>query len=146
KIQTIFETAGKGPPTGTSLFSRGAQIGGLAMMFNSGKEGDFIGFTAGATLAIGPLAFAKLATNPKGIKFLTAGFKLKPGASGLVPNAVRMTRLLRSIEKKEDKRRLVAARKLQQQRRKGVIRGQFRTAKARTQQQFETARQRQLSR
>ena len=105
KIQTIFETAGKAPPTGASLFSRGAQVGGLALMYNSGKEGDIIGFTAGATLAIGPLAFAKLATNPKGVKFLTAGFKLKPGASGLIPNAVRMVRLLREINKKENKER-----------------------------------------
>ena len=146
KIQTIFETAGKVPPGATVLFTRGAQFGGVLMMWNSGKEGDFIGFTAGAALAIGPLAFAKLATNPKGIKFLTAGFKLKPGASGLVPNAVRMTRLLRSINKKEDNRNLRAARKLQQQRRKGVISGQFRTAKARTQQQFEAVKQRQLNR
>ena len=105
KIQTIFDIAGKAPPTGASLFSRGAQVGGLALMYNSGKEGDIIGFTAGATLAIGPLAFAKLATNPKGVKFLTAGFKLKPGASGLVPNAVRMVRLLREINKKENRQR-----------------------------------------
>ncbi len=105
RIQTIFETAGKTPPSGASLFSRGAQVGGLALMYKSGKEGDFVGFTAGATLAIGPLAFAILATNPKGVKFLTAGFKLKPGASGLVPNAVRMIRLLREINKKENRQR-----------------------------------------
>lgn len=100
RIQSLFDIAGKSPPTGASLFSRGAQLGGLAMMYESGKSGDFVGFTAGSALAIGPLAFAKLATNPKGIKLLTSGLKLKPGASGLVPNAVRMVRLLREIDKK----------------------------------------------
>lgn len=111
RIQTIFETAGKAPPTGASLFSRGAQVGGLALMYKSGKEGDIIGFTAGSVLAIGPLAFAKLATNPKGVKLLTAGFRMKPGASGLVPNAVRMVRLLRSINAKENKGRIAALRR-----------------------------------
>ena len=101
RIQSLFDIAGKAPPSGTSLFSRSAQIGGLALMYKSGKEGDFIGFTAGSVLAIGPLAFAKLATSPRGVKFLTAGFKMKPGASGLVPNAVRMIRLLREINKRE---------------------------------------------
>lgn len=106
KIQSLFDIAGKAPPTGVSLFSRSAQVGGLALMYKSGKEGDFIGFTAGAILAIGPLAFAKLATTPGGVKFLTTGFKMKPGASGLVPNAVRMIRLLRSINEKENKQRI----------------------------------------
>lgn len=106
KIQSVFEIAGKAPPSGASLFSRGAQIGGLAMMYESGKEGDFVGFTAGSALAIGPLAFAKLATSPKGIKFLTSGFKMKPGASGLVPNAVRMVRLLREIDSQGERARL----------------------------------------
>ena len=115
KIQTIFDIAGKAPPTGASLFSRGAQVGGLVMMYNSGKEGDIIGFTAGGVLAIGPLAFAKLATTPKGVKFLTAGFKMKPGASGIVPNAVRMIRTLKEINRKENKQKLVAL-KLEQRR------------------------------
>lgn len=115
KIRTIFEIAGKTPPTGASLFSRGAQIGGLAMMYNSGKEGDFIGFTAGATLAVGPLAFAKLATNPRGIKFLTRGFKMKPGASGLVPLAVRMVKLVEQIAQTENRQRqTLEQRKLQE--------------------------------
>lgn len=106
KIQALFNVAGKAPPSGTSLFSRSAQVGGLALMYKSGKEGDFIGFTAGATLAMGPLAFAKLATNPRGIKLLTAGFKMKPGASGLVPNTIRMVKLLRDINRKEQKETL----------------------------------------
>jgi hypothetical protein len=105
KVQQLFEQAGKSPPTGASLFSRGAQIAGIPLMYNSGKEGDFVGFTAGAALTLGPMAFARLATNPKGIKFLTAGLKLKPGASGAVPNAVRAIKLLREMDKIEDKRR-----------------------------------------
>ncbi|KKL27281.1 hypothetical protein LCGC14_2386690, partial [marine sediment metagenome] len=117
RIQSLFDIAGKTPPSGASLFARGAQIGGLAMMYQSGKEGDFIGFTGGAILAIGPLAFAKLATTRQGVKLLTAGFKLKPGASGLVPNAVRMVRLLRNINERENRQRLAEERKRSQQQR-----------------------------
>jgi hypothetical protein len=91
KIQNLFETAGKAPPGGYTLLSRGGQVLGLKMMYDSGKQGDTLGFTAGATLAIGPI--------------LTAGFKLKPGASGLVPNAVRAVRVLREIDKKEASQR-----------------------------------------
>ena len=106
KIQDLFETAGKAPPTGASLFARGAQVAGLIKMYDSGKQGDFLGFTAGAGLALGPLAFAKLATNPGGIKLLATGLKLKPGASGLIPNAARMVRLLRDINRREDNQKL----------------------------------------
>ena len=120
KIQTLFDIAGKAPPTGASLFSRGAQVYGVTKMYQGSKEGDFVGFTIGATMALGPLAFAKLATNPKGVKFLTAGFKMKPGATGLVPNVVRIIRLLRDINKKEDKQRLAV---LKQERLKRHIRG-----------------------
>lgn len=113
-IQTIFETAGKTPPTGTSLYSRGAQIAGVVMMAKGYKEGDYIGFTAGATLTMGPLAFAKLAVNPRGVKLLIKGFNLRPGASGLIPLAARMIKLRNQINNME-KRQLKAIenRKLQ---------------------------------
>lgn len=117
KLQNLFEVAGKTPGGGTSLFSRSAQLGGLAMMYQGAKEGDFVGFTAGSTLAIGPLAFAKLATSPKGIKALTAGFRMKAGAKGLVPNAVRMVRLLKDIDKTEQKRKAAQRKELERQRR-----------------------------
>ena len=87
------------------------------MMYKSGKEGDFIGFTAGATLAFGPLAFARLATNPKGIKLLTQGFKMKPGASGLVPLVARAVKLTEQIVETENRqRRTIEKRKLQKRR------------------------------
>jgi len=101
KIQDLFAIAGKTAPSGAALFSRGAQTLGVVKMWQGAKDGDFVGFSAGAAMAIGPLAFAKLATNPKGVKLLTAGFKMKPGASGLVPTMARMTRLLRDITRKE---------------------------------------------
>lgn len=106
KIQSLFSIAGKAPPRGVSLFSRGAQLGGLALMYDSGKEGDAIGFTAGATLAIGPMAFARLATTPGGVKFLTSGFRLKPGAEALGSFAARATKRLVDLDKKNDKQRL----------------------------------------
>ena len=121
KIQTLFDIAGKVPPTGVSLFSRGAQVYGVTKMYQGGKEGDFVGFTIGATLALGPLAFAKLATHPKGVKFLTAGFKIKPGASGLVPNTVRIIRLLRDINRKENKEQASILK--QKMRQKRIARG-----------------------
>ncbi len=108
KIQDLFTIAGKTPPTGASLFSRGAQTLGVVKIWQGAKAGDIIGITSGGILSIGPLAFAKLATHPLGIKLLTAGFKLKPGASGLVPNAVRMVRLLREINTRQNKERLRA--------------------------------------
>jgi len=120
KIQTIFERAGKAPPTGASLFSRGAQVYGVTKMYQGSTEGDFVGFTIGATMALGPLAFAKLATHPTGVKFLTAGFKMKPGASGLVPNTVRIIRLLRDINEKENKQRIAI---LKQERLRRHIKG-----------------------
>ncbi len=121
KIQTLFATAGKAPPKGASLFSRGTQLGGLALMYNSGKKGDVIGFTAGATLALGPMAFARLATTPGGVKFLTAGFRLKPGAAALVPFAARATKLLVDLDKKTDRQR-VRTLKLQEARRNAIRR------------------------
>ena len=105
KIQSVFEIAGKAPPSGTSLFSRGAQIGGLAMMVKGYKDGDYIGFTTGSVLALGPLAFAKLATNPRGVRLITSGLKLKPGASGLAPTAARMVKLLQQINRQQRPKR-----------------------------------------
>ena len=110
-IQSVFNIAGRKPPTGAALFSRGAQVGGLAMLYRGAKEGIGLGITAGGLLAIGPDAFARLSTNPKGIKLLTAGFRMKPGATGLVPNAVRMVRLLKEMDRKENKVRLSAVRR-----------------------------------
>ena len=105
KVQDLFTLVGKAPPVGASLFSRGAQTLGVVKMWQGAKAADFIGITAGGLLTIGPLAFAKLATTPKGIKFLTAGLKIKPGATGFIPNAVRMVRLLREMKKKENQQR-----------------------------------------
>ena len=105
KIQTLFNIAGKKPPSGLSLFSRGAQTVGAVKIWQGAKAGDIIGITTGGVMAVGPLAFAKLATTPGGIKALTLGFKIKPGASALVPNAVRMVKILQGIAIDEEKQR-----------------------------------------
>ena len=119
KVQGLFSIAGRRPPAGLSLFSRGAQAAGVITLWQGAKEGDTLKMTAGGVLAVGPLAFAKLATTPKGIKFLTSGLKLKPGSTGLVPNAVRMIRLLTEINRQENKQRTKENRKaLQRQRTK----------------------------
>ena len=105
-IQQLFSTAGKTPPRGVSLFARGAQLGGLKLMYDGGKEGNVVGFTVGAALAFGPMAFARLATTPGGVKFLTSGLKLKPGSSGLIPFAARAVSILIDLDRKENKQRL----------------------------------------
>ncbi len=107
-IQQLFSTAGKTPPRGVSLFARGAQLGGLKLMYDGGKEGNVVGFTAGAALAFGPMAFARLAVTPGGVKFLTSGLKLKPGSSGLISFAARATKMLVDLDRKENKQRLSA--------------------------------------
>jgi hypothetical protein len=104
KIQSLFRQAGKKPPQSRGLVAVGAQALGLQKMYQGAKEGDYVGFTAGAALAMGPLAFAKMATDPRGIKLLTTGLKLKPGASGLVPIAARMVKILKDIDSDEQKR------------------------------------------
>ena len=119
KIQSAFEIAGKSPPSGTSLFSRSVQVGGVLAMAKGYKDGDFIGFTTGSVLALGPLAFAKLATNPRGVKLITSGLKLRPGASGLVPTAARMVKLRQQINNIEN-RKLKTSKRLKEIERKGV--------------------------
>jgi hypothetical protein len=106
KVQALFEIAGKKPPTSIGLFVHGSQALGLKKMYDSGKEGDFIGVTAGAALAVGPLVFAKLMTNPQGIKLLTKSLNIKPGSKAVTSNAIRMIRLLRDINKRESKQQL----------------------------------------
>ncbi len=115
KIQTLFSVAGKRPPAGLSLFSRGAQTVGVVKVWQGAKAGDIIGITAGGVLSIGPLAFAKLATTPKGIKALTLGFKLKPGSSGLLPNAVRIIKILQAQAASEEGQRKAAERRKREQ-------------------------------
>ena len=102
KIQDLFNIAGRKPPVGLSLFSRGAQTIGAVKLWQGAKAGDVVSITSGGLLSIGPLAFAKLATNKKGIKFLTLGMNIKPGSSSFTPNAIRIVRLLREINLKEN--------------------------------------------
>ncbi len=71
KVQTLFNIAGKKPPVGLSLFSRGAQTLGAVKVWQGAMAGDVISITAGLALSVGPLAFAKLATTKAGIKALT---------------------------------------------------------------------------
>lgn len=110
QVKKLFAQAGKKPPASLSLFVHGGQALGLGMMYQGTQEGDFVGISKGAALALGPRAFARLATSPKGIKLLTSGMKLKPGASGLVPNTIRMVRLLRDMDRREGKRKKALSR------------------------------------
>lgn len=105
-IQTLLRTAGKPPPRGVSLFARGAQVGGAKLIYDGGRTGGLLRITAGASLSFGPVAFARLATTPGGVKFLTAGLKLKPGSSGIVPFAARAVKILTDLDNKERKQRI----------------------------------------
>lgn len=103
EIRNLFDLVGRKPPSGNSLFVRGGQAAGLGMMYKGARDGDYATFTAGSALALGPITFAKLATNPKGVKLLTAGLKIKPGSSALIPNTARIVNLLREMDKEEVK-------------------------------------------
>jgi hypothetical protein len=101
KIKNLFEIISKKPPAGVSLYVRGIQTGGLYMMYKGAKEGDYLTVAGGGVLAMGPMAFARLSTNPTGIKLLTAGFSMKPGSSAVAPIAARMINLLNQMDKQE---------------------------------------------
>jgi hypothetical protein len=86
---------------GTPLFTKGIQIGGAVTMYQGAKEGNTVMFLAGGFLAIGPVAYAKLAVNPKTAKLLIAGIRLKPGSSELIPATIRIINALRKIDMDE---------------------------------------------
>jgi hypothetical protein len=89
--------------SGMSLVSKSVQFGGAAEAYYGAKEGDFVAVGAGLTLALGPVAFAKLATSKTGKQLLLAGVKAKPGSSEIGPLAVRMINALRQIDSEEIK-------------------------------------------
>jgi hypothetical protein len=64
-------------------------------------EGDKIKIAKGGILVLGPVVFARMATNKLGRQLLTLGMKLKPGASGTVPLAARIIKLNNDINKRE---------------------------------------------
>jgi len=103
KVRDLFRAVSSKPPSEPSLFIRGGQVGGVVMMYKGIIEGDALSFGVGGTLVFGPIAFAKLATHPIGVKLITLGFKVKPGSSELVPLAARMVNLLNQINRKEQK-------------------------------------------
>lgn len=120
KIGTLFQAVGRKPPTSAALVTKGIQAAGVVKMYQGATQDDFIGFTIGGLLTFSPYAIAKLATTPNGVKFLTAGFKLKPGASGLVPFAARAIKLSREIDKRDQKEKQTlreTAKRIERQRR-----------------------------
>lgn len=106
KITGLLDITQRTGTSGTTLFSKGIQVGGATAAYYKAREGDYIGATAFGALALSPIAYAKLAIHPVGAKLLTAGIKIPRGSERLGPLAIRMIRVLRGInaeKKKADK-------------------------------------------
>lgn len=96
---------------GTPLFSKGLQVGGAVKVYQGVTKGSVLAITTGGLLAVGPDAFAKLATESsgRGLKLLTLGLNIERGkTSQLTPIIIRTSILLRDIEKEEAKKEQVA--------------------------------------
>ena len=84
---------------GGSLVAKSMQIGGIGLVGYSMKEGDWVGVGHGGALALGPVAFAKLATRAPGL--LRAGLTVKPGSSMVGPLIVRISKALMDMQRAE---------------------------------------------
>lgn len=100
-IRDLFVAMSKKPAAGASLFIRGGQVGGLYLMYDGTKDGDFLQVTAGGALVAGPYFFAKMAAHPLGSRLMAAGIKLKPGSTSLVPITARLINLARKLDREE---------------------------------------------
>lgn len=98
-IRNLLKAMSRKPEGGASLFIRGGQVGGLFMLYNGTKEGDFLQVGAGGALVAGPRFFAKMAAHPLGSRLMASGIKLKPGATSLVPITARLINLARKIDR-----------------------------------------------
>lgn len=101
KVTSLFETVKKKPLGQGALFVKGIQFFGAAKLYQGIQEGDALAIAEGGALAIGPVAYAKLATDKIGAKLLTTGLKLKPGSTALVPIVTRMIKILSQISERE---------------------------------------------
>lgn len=102
-IGRLLTAMSKKPSSGASLFIRSGQVGGLFMIYNGTKEGDFLMVAGGGALVAGPRFFAKMAAHPLGRKLLTSGIELKPGSTSLVPITARLVNLARQIDREDVK-------------------------------------------
>ncbi len=103
-IRTTLKAMSKKPSAGASLFIRGGQVGGLVMLYNGTKEGDFLQIAAGGALVVGPRFLVKMTANPLGRKLLTSGINVKPGSTSLVPITARLINLARQIDRQDAQR------------------------------------------
>lgn len=104
---------------GTPLFSKGLQVGGAVKVYQGITKGNILAVTTGGLLAVGPDAFAKLATEPtgRGLKLLTAGFNVSRGKTSQAgPVILRMVNLLNEIDKYEQRELVQAERRRKQAR------------------------------
>lgn len=110
-IRNLLKAMSKKPEGGASLFIRGGQVGGLFMIYNGTKEGDWLQVSTGGALVSGPFFFAKMAKHPLGSRLIASGIKLKPGSTSLVPITARLVNLARQIDRKALQAQLVKQRR-----------------------------------
>jgi hypothetical protein len=109
-IEDLLTAMSKKPAAGASLFIRGGQVGGLYLMYDGWREGDFLQISTGGALVAGPYFFAKMAAHPLGSKLLRTGIRLKPGSTSLVPITARLINLANKIDKDEFKKAAIKRR------------------------------------
>lgn len=109
-IKDLLTAVSKKPAAGASLFIRGGQVGGLYLMYDGARSGDFLQVGTGGALVMGPYFFAKMAAHPLGSKLVRIGIRLKPGAGPLVPIAARLINLANKIDRDEFKRAAIRKR------------------------------------
>ena len=120
-VTTIGDTIRPSSSEGTSLFTKGLQIGGaqqtlgamlavggVASGYGQDREINPLMIGAGGALALSPIAFAMLATNKTGAKYLTRQWRLIPGTKAAISNSSRIVSLWNRMEADRAKAQLRA--------------------------------------
>ncbi len=126
-MRDLMQALGRKKTGGASLFVRGGQVGGLVLLYNGVREGDFLQAAAGGALVMGPRSFAKLAAHPLGSKLITSGIKLKPGSTTLAATTARIVNLLNTIDRQEAQQKAARRKQIKFQRATKITEEQIRT-------------------
>ncbi|MHC4621462.1 MAG: hypothetical protein ACYTEQ_27280 [Planctomycetota bacterium] len=114
-IRNVFDIGEAIKPMGsegTSLFSKGLQIGGAQQMLGAGTAllgmtsrgpggADEIAIGTGGFLLVSPVAFALLATSRGGSRLLTKQWRMIPGTKAAMKNSARIISLFTRIKQDE---------------------------------------------
>jgi hypothetical protein len=92
-LKGIVKLMSKKPSSEASLIIRGGQAAGLKLMWDGGKEGDFLKVATGGALVAGPVFLARLSRSKTGNALLRAGINAPKGSKAIPSLAARMINL-----------------------------------------------------